>query len=253
MNRFKKDTKQLSIFTTAGYPKIDSLPHQLLLLQEYGIDFVEVGMPFSDPLADGPVIQESSKRALQNGMNINLLFEQLNSIKDKIHIPIVLMGYFNPILQFGVDRFLKEASNCGVKALIVPDLPFEIFQRSYISFIETHHVSYIPLITPNSSNEHIEQVAKVCKNGFVYLVSQNATTGKQVDLESNRNRYNEIKKFCGDTPLFMGFGIREKKDIQAVYAQCDGAIIGSAFIQALDSGKEREFLDSITRVDTETL
>ena len=251
MSKFRKDTKQLSIFTTAGYPKIDSLPDQLLLLQEYGIDFVEIGMPFSDPLADGPVIQESSKRALQNGMTIDLLFEQLHAIKDKLQIPIVLMGYFNPVLQFGIDRFLKEASNCGVSGLIVPDLPFEIYLRTYSRYFEPHDVTYIPLITPNSSNAHIEQVAKVSTNGFIYLVSQNATTGKKVDLDSNNARYKEIRQHCGDTPLFIGFGIREKKDIQAVYAQSDGAIIGSAFIQSLDAGKEREFLDSITRMEPE--
>jgi tryptophan synthase alpha chain len=245
MNPFKKEGKQLSIFITAGFPMIDSLAAQLLLLQEKGIDFIEVGIPFSDPLADGPVIQESSTIALQNGMHLGLLFEQLGAIKEKIHVPIVLMGYINPILRFGLDRFLVEAKNAGVKGLILPDLPYDIFVRNYQVLFQEHGIPYIPLITPKSKDEHILKVAKDCKDGFIYLVSQNATTGKDISASTDVKRFNEIRDLCGKTPLFMGFGIKSRKDVERANFYCDGAIIGSAYIRSINDKRERAFLESL--------
>jgi tryptophan synthase alpha chain len=245
MNPFKKDTKQLSIFITAGYPKINSLSEQLYLLQDHEVDFVEVGMPFSDPLADGLVIQQSSQQAIRNGMTLELLFKQLGEIKANIHIPLVLMGYFNPVLQYGVQRFLKEASQCGIKGVIIPDLPFEIYKRSYQKEFEKHSLSYIPLITPKSSDSLIKEAAEMSRNGFVYLVSQHATTGTDIQFRSSSKRYDEIRRLCGDTPLFIGFGIRTASDLQAASKQCDGGIIGSSFIKALQGGTEKEFLKSL--------
>jgi tryptophan synthase alpha chain len=245
MNPFRKESKQLSIFITAGYPRINSLPEQILLLQKNNIDFIEVGIPFSDPLADGIIIQESSKIALANGMKLELIFEQLNEIKEKITVPIVLMGYVNPILRFGMDAFLKKAAHCGISGLIIPDLPYDIYARNYKKTLEASSIPYIPLITPLSNDDHIRKVARDCENGFIYLVSQNATTGQNIALNLSSDRYTHIRKLCGNTPLFIGFGIKNRADVDRVNSFCDGAIIGSAFIQSLAEKEETTFLKNL--------
>jgi len=245
MNPFKKESKQVSIFVTAGFPEINSLAGQLLFLQEKGIDFIEVGIPFSDPLADGPVIQASSTKALENGMHLELLFEQLEEIKEELHVPIVLMGYINPILRFGMENFLKKAKNAGVRGLILPDLPYAIYTRNCKVLFQENDMPYIPLITPQSKDQHIVKVAEDCKDGFIYLVSQNATTGQDIDASTELERYGEIRDLCGKTPLFMGFGIKSREDIERVNTYCDGAIIGSAFIRSIDENREAIFLENL--------
>jgi len=245
MNPFKKESKQVSIFVTAGFPEINSLAGQLLFLQEKGIDFIEVGIPFSDPLADGPVIQASSTKALENGMHLELLFEQLEEIKEELHVPIVLMGYINPILRFGMENFLKKAKNAGVRGLILPDLPYDIYARNCKVLFQENDMPYIPLITPQSKDQHIVKVAEDCKDGFIYLVSQNATTGQDIDASTELERYGEIRDLCGKTPLFMGFGIKSREDIERVNTYCDGAIIGSAFIRSIDENREAIFLENL--------
>lgn len=244
MNSFRSSNKQLSLFTTAGYPQLDSLNEQLSIMEAAGIDFVEVGIPFSDPLADGPVIQETSKIALENGMNVSLLFDQLSQRTSRI--PVVLMGYLNPVLSFGMKRFLEHCRRCEIRTVILPDLSMEIYQRDYQLMFEDHDVSPAFLVTPLSTNERIELAAKLPNNSFVYLVSGNVTTGAHSSaLAANDIRYQEVRALCGSTPVFIGFGIRTKEDVVTVHKNADGAIIGSAFLEALSRGEQTLFLSSI--------
>lgn len=244
MNSFKKHTKQLSIFVTAGYPKIDSLPEQLTLLEAHGIDFVEVGIPFSDPLADGPTIQQTSEIALKNGMNLELIFEQLNNRTSKI--PVVLMGYLNPIIAFGIKHFLESCKHVGVQSVILPDMSLEIYERFYRSQFEQYGVFPCFLITPKSSKERIERISAVCKNSFVYLVSSNATTGGTSSFgASQAKRYQSIHALCKNTPMFIGFGIDSRKKVEFIQKVCDGAIIGSAYLKALSINQHKAFLDQL--------
>jgi len=245
MNPFKKDKKQVSIFITAGFPKIDSLKNQLIEIQSNGIDFVEIGMPFSDPMADGEVIQESSKVAIENGMNISVLFNQLNEMKHEISIPIVLMGYFNPILKFGFEDFLIRCKSIGIASLIIPDLSFEIYKKYYEKLIVKHDLPLSFLITPKTEINRIKEIANHSKNSFVYLVSRNSTTGQIVNFESEAENYKNIQKLVGKVPLFIGFGIQNRQDVTRVHSVCDGAIIGSAFIKSVLNNKEKEFLMSL--------
>lgn len=244
MTPFKKNKKQLSIFITAGYPALNSLNEQLLFLQDSGIDFIEVGIPFSDPLADGPVIQATSTIALKNGMNLALLFDQLS--KRTSTIPLVLMGYLNPVLAFGIEKFLERCVDCGVKTVILPDLSLEIYQRNYQSHFEKFGVSPAFIVTPSSSDDRIELAAELCKASFVYVVSSNTTTGSTTNaLSENAVRYNEIKQLCGVTPVFIGFGIKTKEDVLSAQSSADGAIIGSAYLKALSHEEQTIFLKSI--------
>ena len=208
MNPFLKDHKQTSIFITAGFPELESLREQLQVIQSKKIDFIEIGIPFTDPLADGPTIQHTSAIALQNGMSVSVLFEQLKTLKSELNVPIVLMGYLNPVMQFGLDAFLQNCAELEIKALILPDLSYELYAKRYKKQFEKHDVPISFLVTPQTENERIELIAKQCENSFVYLVSQNGITGSSADLNSCLiQRYGEIKQLCGTTPLFLGFGI----------------------------------------------
>lgn len=246
MNPFKKSTKQLSIFVTAGYPKLESTVDQLIFLQNSGIDFVELGIPFSDPLADGPMIQESSSIALKNGMTLDLLFQQVESVKNTIQIPIVLMGYFNPIVKYGIEKFIKRAKECRIRGLIIPDLSFEIAQTHYPELFNNPDLPLIFLITPETEKIRIEQIVAASKNSFIYLVSSNSITGEGNKIEANSHRYQEIKKLTGDIPLMLGFGIKSIADIQMAHKILDGAIIGSEYIRQLKDGKHEEYIQKIT-------
>lgn len=247
MNRFKKDNKkQLSIFVTAGYPTRDSLVSQLRFLQAKQIDFIEVGIPFSDPMADGPTIQETSEIALKNGMNVELLLQQLESCSSEITTPLVLMGYLNPVLQFGLEAFLKRCADLNIASLILPDLSLEMYERKYKALFEKHKVPLTFLVTPNTPNERVLQIAETCKNSFVYLVGQNGTTGMTLNVSANQTiRYSEMKQLCGNTPLFMGFGITNKTQKDAAFAVCDGAIIGTAYLKALAKNETEQFIHSL--------
>ena len=228
---------------TAGYPDLESLKTQIPFLQESSIDFIEVGIPFSDPMADGPVIQESSAIALNNGMNLELIFQQLNQIESKV--PIVLMGYLNPILKFGVERFLENCKSTGIASVILPDLSLEIYERFYLDIFNSYGIFPSFLITPTTDPERVRRIAEVCKNSFVYLVSSNATTGSQ-SIKIDKNKiFSLMKKLCGSTPLFVGFGIKSKEDVEKVQLATDGAIIGSAYLQALSKNEEVKFLTEI--------
>lgn len=244
MNIFKKSKKQLGIFVTAGYPQLGSLEKHIQLLESKKIDFIEVGMPFSDPLADGPVIQKSSSIALQNGMNIELMFEQLHNINSSM--PIVLMGYANPVLQFGLESFLEQCAILKIASVILPDISWEIYNRNYRSLFEFYSVPVSFLVTPNSTDQYIKEVSDYCCNSFVYLVSSNTTTGNNLTKKMDLEELNKIKLKCGVTPVFIGFGIDSKEKIEIVNTIADGAIIGSAYIKAIEKGNEKEFLNDIT-------
>ncbi len=243
MNVFRQSHKQLSIFTTAGYPTIDSLYAQLQMLEQKGIDFIEVGIPFSDPMADGPVIQETSSIAIKNGMHIDLIFDQLSEIK--CPLPIVLMGYLNPVLQYGIDRFLERCKQQHIASLILPDMSLDIYKRFYEQTFLSYNITPSFLITPITSDERIKETAEVCRDSFVYLVSNNATTGSTGNLNLDQKRIQEIKNVCGETPLFIGFGIRSSRDLTIVHEHADGAIIGSAFLKAVAQNETEDFITKL--------
>jgi tryptophan synthase alpha chain len=245
MNPFKKVTKQLGVFVTAGFPLRDSTIPQIKLLSEEQVDFIEIGIPFSDPMADGPTIQESSELAIQNGMSLGLLFEQLKMINFKTP-PLVLMGYLNPILNFGIDKFLEKCAESMVSGVIIPDISIEIYERFYQKKFESAGITCIFLITADTPLERMKQIAQHAKNGFVYLTSSNKTTGKESEFSLlDRSVTDKVRAVFLDTPVFIGFGISSKSDIRKVQEISDGAIIGSAYIEALKKGKAREFIQDI--------
>lgn len=243
MNPFIKQTKQLSIFITAGYPKLDSLEDQIPFLEQSKIDFIEVGIPFSDPMADGPIIQKTSAIALENGMNLELIFEQLKSVKSKV--PIVLMGYLNPIHKYGIERFLSDCKSIGVASVILPDLSLEIYERFYKDVFQKYKVYPSFLITPITNKDRVIRIAKACENSFVYLVSSNATTGSETMTTDQSKTYSKMRELCDTTPLFVGFGIKSKDDVERVQGATDGAIIGSAFLNAISKNEESSYLESL--------
>jgi tryptophan synthase alpha chain len=248
MNVFKKEKKQTSIFLTAGFPKFESLKKQILYLQDKGIDFIEVGIPFSDPMADGEKIQETSLIAIKNGMNIKSMFEQLNEIKLTIKIPLVIMSYFNPIFTFGFENFLKECQKSNIKHIIIPDISLEVYERNYKLIFEKFEMNMCFLITPNSENHRIIKMSEYSKNGFLYLVSQNSTTGNTSNKEIDKKiikRYSEIKKLCQNTPLMIGFGIKNKKELKIAHNYADGGIIGTAYLSSISENKEDSFIESV--------
>ena len=246
MNPFKKEHKQTSIFVTAGFPALNSLEVQIEFLQNQGVDFIEIGIPFSDPLADGPTIQQSSALAIANGMSIKELFNQLRSSKLKVNIPLVLMGYLNPVMQYGLDEFLKTCDELEIKGLILPDLSFELYEKRYKTIFDRYEVQLCFLVTPQTEDVRIKAIAEQCKNSFIYLVSQNSITGNSFELDSKlKARYGEIKALCGDTPLFLGFGIDSAEKRQSAFETCDGVIIGTAYLKALENRTSAIFLQEI--------
>ncbi len=244
MNPFIKEKKQLSIFVTAGYPKINSLGEQLKTLEKKGVDFIEVGIPFSDPMADGPVIQQTSDIALKNGMTTSLMFEQLAEVT--ISIPLVIMSYFNPILRFGVEPFLEKCISVGVRHLIIPDLSLEIYASNYRELFIQFGVTLCFLVTPKTELARVERMAKYSSAGFIYLVSSNMTTGNSSSKTSTAS-YEAIRNTCGVTSMMIGFGIRNRTDVHRVHKYSDGAIIGSAYLQALEGRDEAAFLEALLR------
>ena len=242
----KKDI--LSIYFTAGYPAhSDTLPI-LTSLQAQGVDMVEIGLPFSDPLADGPVIQQSSTQALALGMTTEVLFEQLKDVRSKIDIPLVIMGYFNPVLQFGVAEFCKKCAETGIDAVILPDLPLTVYEREYKAIFESHGIHLIFLITPQTSDERVRALDQASK-GFIYLVSTASVTGSGAGFgQAQADYFKRISDMKLQNPIVVGFGIKDRETFAQATAHADGAIIGSAFINALsDQGLEviPEFVQGI--------
>ena len=229
----------LSVYFTAGFPKLDDTIPTLQCLQANGVDLVEVGVPFSDPMADGVVIQNSSHQALQNGMSIRKLFEQLTDVRSTIHIPLVMMGYLNPIMQFGFEAFCKECHRVGVDGMIIPDLPMADFLSQYKEIAERYSLEFIFLITPETSEERIRLIDGHT-NGFIYMVSSAAVTGTQSSFDNKVDYFNRINAMNLKNPRLIGFGISNKSTRDMVNRYSSGAIIGSAFIKALEETQDVE-------------
>lgn len=247
----KKSSGVLNVYFTAGYPSFDSTVSIMNALQESGVDIIELGMPYSDPLADGPVIQDSSSVALNNGMSIAALFNQLKGFRNTIHLPVVLMGYMNPVLQFGFEKFCAEAAAVGVDALILPDLPPFEFEEKYSEIIKKHNLDFIFLVTPETSLERIKRLDRL-SSGFLYAVSSSSTTGNEKDLNVVTQYLDRLKSMELKNPIMVGFGIKDKESFDAVNAHANGAIIGSAFINALSKNKDsveatKSFISSVLK------
>ena len=233
----EKEGEILSIYMTAGYPELEDGPKILKALQDAGADMVEIGIPFSDPLADGPVIQESSQRALSKGMSLKVLFEQLNGIREHIHMPLILMGYLNPILQYGMDDFLERCMRSGIDGLIIPDLPADEYEKDYLELFHRHGIYNILLITPHTREDRIRKMASL-SGGFLYMVADASTTGAKSSVEDYQLEYfQRIGDMQLGLPCLAGFGISDHSTFTAACSRARGAIIGSAFIRALKEGK----------------
>ena len=239
MNRIEKlftgkKENILSIYFTAGYPRLDDTLTIIRELDKAGVDLIEIGMPFSDPVADGPVIQRSSEKALQNGMSLNLLFKQLEKVRTVTDIPLILMGYINPFFRFGMEDFIKKCSETGIDGTIIPDLPVEEYLGSYASLYEKNNIFNIFLISPQTPVERIRYLDAISK-GFLYMVSTSSTTGMKKGFDNSQKAYfGKIRDLNLKTPGLIGFGISDKSTFEQACAYSGGAIIGSAFIKALD-------------------
>ena len=231
--KLKEDKNLLSIYFTAGYPKIKDTITIIKNLEESGVDMIEIGLPFSDPLADGPTIQASSTQALKNGMTTEVLFNQLKYLRKTVSIPIIIMGYFNPILQYGVEAFCQKCQDLGIDGLIIPDLPVDIYNERYKSIFDKHGLINIFLITPQTSVERIKFIDSV-SNGFIYMVSSSSVTGNDSGFGDQQiNYFKRIAEMKLKNPQIIRFGINNKESFQQVTAYARGAIIGSAFIKYL--------------------
>lgn len=239
MNRietlFRKKKKNiLSIYFTAGYPSLGDTLEIIKELDNAGVDMIEIGMPFSDPVADGPVIQRSSEKALSNGMSLSLLFEQLTAVRSITDIPIILMGYINPVFRFGVEKFLAICNETGIDGTIIPDLPVDEYLESYESLFEKHNVLNIFLVSPQSTDERIKYLDTISK-GFLYVVSTAATTGGTGRFtQSSLDYFKKLNKLKLKSPGLVGFGISDNKSYTEACEFFNGVIIGSAFIRSLD-------------------
>ncbi|HJS56332.1 MAG TPA: tryptophan synthase subunit alpha [Chitinophagaceae bacterium] len=245
----KKASNILNVYCTAGYPQLNSTVEVMKALQDSGADIIELGMPYSDPLADGPVIQQSSSMALANGMTIKKLFEQLRGFRKKISIPVVLMGYMNPVLQYGFEKFCADASGVGVDGLILPDLPEHEFETEHGAIIKQYGLDFIFLVTPETSDERIRKLDQL-SSGFLYAVSSSSTTGSDKDMVDVRGYLLRLKSLSLQNPVLVGFGIKDKATFETACAIANGAIIGTAYIKALaDPGNvadiTRKFLESV--------
>ena len=236
----QKETEILSVYFTAGFPQPNDTGKIIRALQTNGIDMVEVGIPFSDPMADGPVIQESSTVALRNGMNLKLLFSQLAAIAGEIHIPLIMMGYLNPIMQYGFEKFCRDCRTTGISGIIIPDLPFNDYLDHYKSIADSHNLRMIMLITPETSEERIRLI-DAHTEGFIYTVSSAATTGAQKNFNEKKQAYfRRINNMGLRNPRMIGFGISNKETLDAAFENASGAIIGSKFISLLKEEKSPE-------------
>jgi tryptophan synthase alpha chain len=239
---FEQPKKILNVYFTAGYPTLGATIPIMQQLAQHGADIIELGMPYSDPLADGPVIQASSTIALQNGMSIEKLFEQLEGFRVNNLLQntgVVLMGYMNPILQFGFERFCEKASSVGVDALILPDLPEYEFEETYGTIIKNYGLDFIFLITPETTEARVRKLDEL-SNGFLYAVSSSATTGSATNSEALTIYLKRLQSYQLKNPILVGFGIKDKSSFTMASHYSNGAIIGSAFIQALGAGKSIE-------------
>lgn len=237
--KLKEDKKILSIYFTAGFPQLNDTVSIIEDLEKSGVDMIEIGLPFSDPLADGPTIQASSTTALNNGMTTEILFNQLKDIRKTVSIPLIIMGYFNPMMQYGIENFCKKCSEIGIDGLIIPDLPVKEYNENYKAIFEKYGLINVFLITPQTSDERICFIDKI-SNGFIYMVSSTAVTGSQNSFGSVQSEYFErIAAMDLKAPQIVGFGISNAETFKQATVKAKGAIIGSAFVKCLnDEGKK---------------
>ncbi len=251
MNRIDQklleDKKLLSIYFTAGFPELNDTGVIIQKLEDAGVDMIEIGLPFSDPLADGPTIQASSTQALKNGMTTALLFEQLIDIRKTVKIPVLIMGYFNPILQYGVQKFCEQCKAVGIDGLIIPDLPLKEYELHYKPTFEKYGVHHIFLITPQTSEDRIKAIDNA-SNGFIYMVSSASTTGAKTGLDHAESYFKRISKMSLNNPQVVGFGISDSNTFKQATAFSKGAIIGSAFIKNLKENGIDKIEDFVSNI-----
>lgn len=249
-NLFEKKSKRvLNVYCTAGFPELDSTLPVMKALQQYGVDLIELGMPYSDPLADGPVIQHSSTIALANGMSIETLFNQLKDCRKEIDVPVILMGYMNPVLQYGFEKFCADAKAVGIDGLILPDLPEYEYETEYGAIIKKYELDFIFLVTPETSAERIKKIDSL-SSGFLYAVSSSSTTGSDKNMTDVSGYLKKLQSLKLKNPVLVGFGIKDKNTFDAACDNANGAIIGSAYIKALENSADvakttKEFLNNV--------
>ena len=241
--------KKLNIYFTAGIPELKDTGKIAELIQNSGADMMEIGIPYSDPVADGPVIQDAHSLALKNGMSIEKLFEQLAEIKETVTIPKILMGYFNPVLQFGFENFCQKCSEVGVSGLIIPDLPPIEFENKYGEILKKYNLNFTFLVTPETSEERIKYLDSL-SSGFLYAVSSSSTTGNDNTVLKNEDYLNRLSSLNLKNPIFIGFGIKNKSDFENVTEKAQGGIIGTAFVKILLENEDwrekgKHFIQSI--------
>ncbi len=244
----KKNRNLLSIFYTAGFPQLKDTSVILRSLEKYGADLVEIGIPFSDPVADGPVIQKSNNISLKNGMSLGTLFSQLKEARNDFSLPIILMGYFNPIMQFGVENFCQACKTSSVDGVIIPDLPLSEYKRKYKTIFKKYNLHLIFLVSPQTTEERLKEIANET-DSFIYAVSVNATTGGSSNLAEQQDYFRRVTSITSK-PVIIGFGVRDRQSFLKACEYSNGAIIGSAFIDALYGagdidGKVKKFVKSI--------
>jgi tryptophan synthase alpha chain len=246
--KLQEDKKLLSIYFTAGFPKLNDTVSIIQELEKNNVDMIEIGLPFSDPLADGPIIQESSTIAIENGMTTSLLFEQLKEIRKTVQIPLIIMGYFNPMLQFGMGKFCQKCAEVGIDGLIIPDLPLQIYETEYKAIFEKYNLKNIFLITPQTSLERMLQIDAI-SDSFIYMVSSAAVTGSQSGFGTEQLEYfKRIAKMKLKNPQIIGFGIKDLTTLNQATEFQKGAIIGSAFINFLKKNPVTNISNFIRRI-----
>jgi tryptophan synthase alpha chain len=245
----QKSHRILNVYCTAGFPTLQSTVNIMKALQENGVDLIELGMPYSDPLADGPVIQASSAKALHNGMTISTLFDQLKEFRKEITVPVILMGYLNPLLQYGFEKFCAKAAEVGIDGIIIPDIPMYEFEQEYSDIVKKQGLDFIFLVTPETSEERIKQLDKL-SSGFLYAVSSSSITGSDKDFSPVETYLQKLQELKLKNPVLVGFGIKDKVTFNMACKYANGAIIGSAYIKTLSTNENvelatKEFLNGI--------
>ncbi len=247
----KKNKNILSVYFTAGFPSLNSTLTVMQSLQEAGADMIELGIPYSDPLADGPVIQSSGTISLANGMTITHLFKQLQGFRDKIQLPVLFMGYMNPIMQYGFENFCRDAAEAGVDGLILPDLPMFEFEREFGATVRKFNLDFVFLVTPETEEVRLRKLDQL-SSGFIYAVSSSSTTGKVAALSDQEKYFERLQTMKLQNPVLIGFGIRDRSSFEKACTYASGAIIGTAYIKVLGNATEheipertREFINSL--------
>jgi tryptophan synthase alpha chain len=251
----RKGQKVLNVYCTAGFPKLDSTLEVMQALQNNGADLIELGMPYSDPLADGEVIQQSGAVALHNGMTISKLFEQLKDLRSPNSplwvggIPVILMGYMNPVMQYGFENFCAKAAEVGIDGLILPDLPMYEYESEYGAIIRKYNLNLIFLVTPETKEERVRKIDEL-SSGFLYAVSSSSTTGNNKDISEQESYFQKLQQMDLKNPILVGFGIKDRQTFEAACKYTNGAIIGSAYIKALGNGQDvdtatKDFLQTV--------